>query len=57
MRLNLLFKKNSDNEYKYLFNLKEEGLDQWFEANEKELARLSSTSAWREPKRPSQLFK
>ena len=57
VRLNLLFKKNSDDGYEYLFSLREEGSDQWFEANKKELARLSITPAWREPERPSQLLK
>ena len=55
--LNLLIKKNSDDGYEYLFSLREEGSDQWFEANKKELARLSITPAWREPERPSQLLK
>ncbi len=38
VRLNLLFKKNSDDGYEYLFSLKDEGSDQWFEADKKELA-------------------
>ncbi len=56
-RLNLLFKKNSDDEYEYLFSLRKEGSDQWFEANEEELAGLSITSTWRESEHPSQLLK
>ena len=55
--LNLLFKKNSDDGYKYLFNFREEGSDQWFEANKEELAELFTILAWREPECPSQLFK
>ena len=57
MQLNLLFNKNSDDEYEYLFSLREEESDQWFEANEEELIGLSSTSVWREPKCSSQLLK
>ncbi len=57
MQFNLLFKKNSDDGYEYLFSLKEEGLDQWFEVTEEELARLSITSAWRKPEHLSQLLK
>ena len=51
--LNLLFKKNSDDGYKYLFSLKEEELDQWFEVNEEELAEPSITPAWRDPEHSS----
>ncbi len=36
-RLNLLFKKNSDDKYEYLFSLKEDKLDQQFETNKNEL--------------------
>ncbi len=54
---NLLFKKNNDNRYKYLFSLKKEESDQWFEANEEELVRSSIKSAWREPEYSSQLLK
>ena len=56
-RLNLLFKKNSDDGYEYLFSLREKESDQWFKANEEELARLSITSAWKESEYPSQLLK
>ncbi len=52
-----MFKKNSNDGYEYLFSFREEGLDQWFEANEEELAGLSITSVWRESERPSQLLK
>jgi len=52
-----LFKKNSDDGYKYLFSLREEGSDQWFEANKEELARSSIILAWRKPECPSQLLK
>ena len=55
--LNLLFKKNSDNGYEYIFSLRENESDQWFEANEEELAGLSIIPAWREPERLSQLLK
>ena len=57
VRLNLLFKKNSDDGYEYLFSFREEGSDQWFEANERKLAGLFITLAWREPEHPSQLLK
>ncbi len=52
-----MFKKNSNNGYKYLFSLREEGSDQWFEANEEELADPSITSTWRETEHSSQLLK
>ncbi len=45
VRFNLLFKKNSDDGYKYLFSLRKEELDQWFKANKEELAGLFITSA------------
>src|SRR6266511_539741 len=57
VRLNLLFKKNNDNGYEYLFSLRKEESDQWFEANEEELAESSIISTWREPECPSQLLK
>ena len=52
-----MFKKNSDDGYKYLFSFREEGSDQWFKTNEEELAELSTTLVWKEPERPSQLLK
>ncbi len=55
--LNLLFKKNSDDGYEYLFSLREEESDQWFEVNEEELAGPLITSAWREPEHLKQLLK
>src|SRR6266498_2339698 len=56
-RLNLLFKKNNGNGYEYLFSLREEEPDQWFEASEEGVAELSNTLVWREPECPSQLLK
>ncbi len=52
-----MFKKNNDDGYEYLFSLREEEPDQWFEASEEGLAESSNTLAWREPERPSQLLK
>jgi len=52
-----LFKKNSDDRYEYLFSLREEKSDQWFEANEEELAGLSITPTWRESEHLNQLLK
>ena len=51
--LNLLFKKNNDNRYEYLFSFRKEKLNQWFEANKKKLAESSVISAWRESECPS----
>ncbi len=52
-----MFKKNNDNGYEYLFSLREEESDQWFDASEEGLAGSSNILAWREPERPSQLLK
>ncbi len=52
-----MFKKNNDDGYEYLFSLREEEPDQWFEASEEGLAESSNTLAWREPDHPSQLLK
>ena len=51
-----MFKKNNDDGYEYLFSLKEEESDQWFEASEEGLAELSNTPVWRKPECASQLL-
>src|SRR6266542_5571417 len=56
-RLNLLFKKNNDDGYEYLFSLREEEPDQWLDTSKEGLARSSNILTWREPERPSQLLK
>ncbi len=56
-RLNLLFKKNNDDGYEYLFSLREEEPDQWLDISEEGLAGSSNILTWRESERPSQLLK
>src|SRR6266542_3575877 len=56
-QLNLLFKKNNDDGYEYLFSLREEEPDQWFDVSGEGLAGSSNILTWREPERPSQLLK
>ena len=52
-----MFKKNNDDGYEYLFSLREEKPDQWFDTSEEGLAGSSNSWAWREPERHSQLLK
>ncbi len=52
-----MFKKNNDDGYEYLFSLREEESDQWFEASEEGVAESSNILAWREPDRFSQLLR
>ena len=52
-----MFKKNNDDGYEYLFSLREEEPDQWFEASEKGLVESFNTLVWRKPECASQLLK